>query len=285
MSDVSDASSTPYQGRIAPTPTGLLHRGHAATFHTAYRRARAAQGALLLRIEDLDPDRCKPAFTEAAVADLKWLGIRWTEGPDSGPHAPYYQSQRTRHYLHAWRQLLDDGWIYPCNRSRKDMREAPSAPHESVYGTEKIYPPRWRPQPGSWSAVQSPDGYNWRFRVPDGLEITFCDGACGEQSFTAGVDFGDFPVWRRDGVPAYELAVVVDDAMMKITEVVRGMDLLRSTARQLLLFKALQHPPPSYFHCPLILDDDGQRLAKRNDAESIQALRKKGMTPEEVLMP
>lgn len=283
MTAAPQAPPPRYRGRIAPTPTGLLHRGHAATFHTAYRRAIAANGELLLRIEDLDPDRCKPEFTAAAIADLHWLGIHWTEGPDHGPHAPYYQSQRTGFYLDAWRRLLDGGWIYPCSRSRKDMQDAPSAPHESVFGAEKIYRPQWRPPPADWTGVKSPHGYNWRFHVPDGKTICFHDAAQGRQSFTAGVGFGDFPIWRRDGIPAYELAVVVDDALMGITEVVRGMDLLRSTARQLLLFEALELQPPAYYHCPLILDGNGQRLAKRTDAESIQTLRKKGITPEEVV--
>lgn len=283
MAEVTTTPPSRYRGRIAPTPTGYLHRGHAATFHTAYRRAVESGGELVLRIEDLDPSRCKRKFTDAAIEDLRWLGIRWTVGPEDGPHAPYYQSLRTEFYIDAWRKLLAGGWIYPCSQSRKDMQDAPTAPHESVYGPEKIFPPEWRPQPTDWTHIQSPAGNNWRFRVPDGRTIHFCDGACGEQSFTAGVDFGDFPIWRRDGVPAYELAVVVDDALMGISEVVRGKDLLRSTARQLLLFEALGCRPPAYYHCPLICDKDGKRLAKRTDAESIRALRQKGISPEEVL--
>ncbi len=272
-----------YCGRIAPTPTGYLHRGHAATFHTAYRRAQNADGTLILRIEDLDFHRCKDAFTTAAIEDLNWLGIHWTEGPDIGPNAPYRQSERFELYHRAWRQLLRGGWIYPCSRSRKDMRDAATAPHEDVYGCEKIYPPKWRPALDAGQDRQTPDGDNWRFRVPDGRAIHFNDGCCGQQTFTAGVDFGDFPVWRRDGIPAYELAVVVDDAAMAITEVVRGMDLLRSTARQLLIHEALELTPPEYYHCPLILDDAGNRLAKRNEAESIRQLRQRGMSPQAIL--
>jgi len=257
-----------YRGRIAPTPTGFLHLGHAATFHTAFRRAREAGGGVILRIEDLDPHRCRREFTEAAIEDLEWLGIRWTG-------APVFQSERRSLYLSAWKRLRDAGWIYPCTRSRKEV--ATLAPHEE----EPVFPPEWRVDPGASNAFASPAGFNWRFRVPDNRCVTFHDGNFGKVEKTALVDFGDFLVWNRDDIPAYELAVVVDDA--EITEVVRGADLLTSTARQILLHEALGQPPPLWFHCPLVRDDDGKRLSKRAGGLGISELRASGKSPSAVL--
>jgi glutamyl/glutaminyl-tRNA synthetase len=215
------------------------------------------------------------------IEDLRWLGIRWREGPDcGGPYAPYSQSQRREHYLKAWRQLRDSGFIYPCVCSRKDLAQAASAPNDS--DDEPIYPGRCRSRTDALQFGE-PAGVNWRFRVPDGDEIGFADLHLGRQSFHAGRDFGDFVVWRRDDVPAYQLAVTVDDAEMRITEVVRGADLLKSTARQLLLYRALGWTPPAFYHCDLVLDDSGTRLAKRHDALSIRNLRESGWTPEQVI--
>ena len=275
-----------YRGRLAPSPTGFLHLGHARTFWTAYERARNAGGTLIFRDEDLDPQRSRPMFERAMYEDLRWLGLDWDEGPDvGGPHAPYRQSQRREFYLEAWRQLLRDGYIYPCSCSRKDLAHSSQAPHESAPGLthapddEPIYPGTCR---GKKSTASDPAGLNWRFRVPDGGKITFEDRHFGSQAFVAGRDYGDFVVWRRDDVPAYQLAVVVDDAAMKITEVVRGADLLRSTARQILLQRALKLPQPAYYHCTLMTDEHGERLAKRHDALSLRALREAGKTPEEI---
>ncbi len=271
-------SPTQYRGRIAPSPTGFLHVGHARTFWTAYQRAREQNGVLVFRNEDLDPQRSKPEYVDAMFDDLRWLGIEWQEGPDvGGPFGPYTQSQRRSLYLSVWRELLDGGWIYPCTCSRKDLAEAAQAPHE--LNDEPIYPGKCR---GSHSQASSPAGVNWRFRVPDGRTIRFHDIAQGLQEFTAGTDFGDLLVWRRDDVPAYQLAVVADDAAMNITEVVRGMDLLKSTARQILLFEALGLPSPAYFHCDLMTDEEGVRLAKRHDALSLRTLRARGLSAEEV---
>lgn len=277
-----------YRGRIAPTPTGYLHSGHARTFSIAARRAQSHQGTLILRNEDLDPDRCKPEYAHAMLEDLRWLGLQWSEGPDvSGPHAPYNQSQRRSFYLEAWRTLVATGHVYPCACSRKDLQQAAQAPHESTQPTdeEPIYPGTCRPSPNAppIHPPESPAGLNWRFRVPDNQPIPFTDGHYGPQSFLAGRDFGDFLVWRRDDVPAYQLAVVVDDHLMRITEVVRGQDLLVSTARQLLLYRALNWTPPAWYHCPLVTDAHGQRLAKRHDALSIRTLRRQGQTPQQVL--
>ena len=270
-----------YRGRIAPTPTGYLHLGHAKTFYAAYERAKAANGTLIYRTEDIDPQRCKDEYAQAAMDDLRWLGIDWQEGPDiGGAFAPYIQSQRRAYYLKAWEKLRDSGFIYPCSRSRKDVQEAAVAPHEN---SEPIYPPQWRPPAGTGKDATEPAGMNWRFRVPDGRCIDFLDTIKGLQSFEAGNDFGDFLVWRRDDVPAYELAVTVDDAAMQISEVVRGEDLLLSTARQLLIYEALDEEPPTFAHTPLVCDEQGQRLAKRHQALSLRALREAGRTPAELL--
>lgn len=266
-----------YRGRIAPTPTGLLHLGHARTFALAAERCRNAAGTLIFRIEDLDTQRCKKHFADAAMEDLKSIGITWDEGPDvGGPHAPYVQSENSAYFLKIWKRLKDAGAIYPCRRSRKDVAAAARAPHAEDENAEPIFPPEWRPSdPNFGKDFSDPGDYNWRFRVPDGEIIAFADALCGEQKFVAGRDFGDFVVWRRDGVPAYELAVVADDIRMEITEVVRGEDLLKSTARQLLIYRALGSTPPAWAHAPLVLDENGKRLAKRNDALSIRALKTK----------
>lgn len=266
-----------YRGRIAPTPTGLLHLGHAKTFSLAAERCRKAAGTLILRIEDLDTQRCKKHFADAAREDLKAIGISWDEGPDiGGPCAPYTQSENTAYFLEIWRRLKNAGVIYPCRRSRKDVAAATRAPHAEDEAAEPIFPPQWRPQdPDYGKDFAAPGDYNWRFRVPDGEVVTFTDALQGEQQFIAGKDFGDFVVWRRDGVPAYELAVVADDIRMGITEVVRGADLLKSTARQILIYRALGVIPPAWAHAPLVLDKDGKRLAKRSDALSIRAILNK----------
>ena len=329
----------PYRGRLAPSPTGYLHLGHARTFWAAWRRARAASGTLVFRNEDLDYQRCRPEFVRAMYEDLRWLGLNWDEGPPGsfspqsgktsqtgdpgfspqsgqsevgGPFAPYSQSQRRNFYLDAWRQLRDGGFIYPCNCSRKDLERALSAPHEAapLHGAplrgagsqeaplhraefandallgaddEAPYPGTCRHKLVTAKDYELPAGVSWRFKVPDGETISFIDGYYGPQQFVAGRDFADFLLWRRDDIPAYQLAVVVDDAAMEITEVVRGADLLKSTARQLLLIRALGYPTPAYVHCPLLRDEKNVRLAKRHDALSLKKLREQGVRPEELL--
>ena len=275
-----------YRGRIAPSPTGFLHVGHASTFWIAFQRAKEAGGTLVLRDEDLDPQRSRPEYARAMVEDLSWLGIRWDEGPDiGGPYGPYRQSERRACYLHTWRELRARGVLYPCSCSRKDLTESARAPHEgpeapSPDNDEPFYNGRCR---GKQSAATDPAGTTWRFRVPDGDAVSFADESVGAQTYTAGQDFGDFVVWRRDDVPAYQLAVVADDVAMHITEVVRGRDLLKSTARQLLIYQALGITPPGFCHCPLVGDDQGHRLAKRHDAMSLRALRAAGVTPDDVV--
>jgi glutamyl/glutaminyl-tRNA synthetase len=272
-----------YRGRIAPSPTGYLHVGHMRTFWIAFERARAAGGALVLRNEDLDPQRSRPQFAESMIEDLRWFGIGWDEGPDiGGSFAPYEQSRRRDFYVDAWRRLRDGGFIYPCTCSRKDLAESAQAPHEGAAhdpNDEPVYPGTCRQRPPD---AASPAGVHWRFRVPDGETVTFDDLHLGRLQFRAGFDFGDFVVWRRDDVPAYQLAVVVDDAAMQISEIVRGADLLKSTVRQILLQRALGLPHPRWYHCDLVTDDDGVRLAKRHDALSIRALRAAGKTPQQI---
>ena len=268
-----------YRGRIAPSPTGYLHLGHARTFWTAFQRAKAAGGALILRNEDLDRARCKPEFVAAMFEDLRWFGFEWQEGPDiGGPFAPYNQSERFSFYRQILEKLEQAGFIYPCTCSRKDLQAAARAPHTED-DNEPIYPGTCRALTKSQLTNRQ---FCWRFRVPDGETISFTDGNLGPQRIIAGKDFGDFVVWRSDDVPAYQLACVVDDAAMQITEVVRGADLLVSTARQMLLYRALELPPPAFYHCPLMADASGVRLAKRHDALSLRCLREQGKTPAEL---
>jgi glutamyl-tRNA synthetase len=271
-----------YRGRIAPSPTGLLHLGHARTFWIAAQRAIQNQGTLILRNEDLDPQRSRPEFAKAMIEDLLWLGINWQEGPDcGGPFDPYSQSERREIYLEVWHKLRDGGFIYPCTCSRKDLAQAAAAPNDT--DDEPIYPGNCRSRTDA-EDFSEPVGVNWRFRLPDGEEIDFTDLHLGAQKFTAGQDFGDFVIWRRDDVPAYQLAVVADDTAMQITEVVRGADLLKSTARQILIYRALNMKIPDFYHCDLVRDESGQRLAKRHDALSLRHLRENGCTPAQILM-
>lgn len=270
--------SPSYIGRLAPSPTGHLHLGHARTFLTAARRAAEAGGRLLLRNDDLDTARCRPEFVQGFIEDLRWLGLTWDEPVIT-------QSQRLPVYRAALARLHAAGLIFPCDHSRKEIETAAvSAPHENALNDEPIYPPAFRPAPGTPATPLDTDGLarNWRFRVPDGEILEFADGAAGLQSAVAGRDFGDFLVWRKDGVPSYQLACAVDDVECGITEVVRGADLIKSTFRQLLIIRALGGRIPAYWHCPLVTDEHGERLAKRHDALALRTLRARGLTPAQV---
>jgi len=292
-----------YIGRLAPSPTGLLHLGHARTFWIAQERAHSTgsgqAGTLFLRNDDLDRARCRPEFVTAMLEDLHWFGLRWQEPMVT-------QSERLPLYRTALARLHALGCIYPCTCSRKDVAAAAVAPHENVgpvcdrpasdrsqtgptFADEPLYPGTCRPEnrpPASGlqppSAPAQGDGVNWRFRVPDGETLAFDDGHFGRQTAVLGRDFGDFLVWRKDDLPSYQLASVVDDIDLGITEVVRGADLLKSTFRQLLLFRALGATPPAFFHCPLVLDEQGVRLAKRHDALALRTLREQGRPPAEI---
>ena len=264
-----------YTGRLAPSPTGLLHLGHAATFWAAYQRANEHRGILLLRNEDLDPQRSKQEYVDAMIEDLAWLGIQWSP-------PMIVQSQRIALYRAAFERLVATGHAYACTCSRKDLAQMTQAPHEDTpedANDEPVYTGKCRPAANSTPQTLQPD-LNYRFRVPDDEIITFTDLNLGPQSFTAGQDFGDFLIWRKDDLPSYQLACVVDDADSSITEVVRGEDLLKSTARQILLQRALSLPTPDYFHTRLLRDGQGIRLAKRHDALALRTLRQQGLTPQ-----
>lgn len=255
-------SEQPYRGRIAPSPTGYLHLGHAKTFWTAFERCQNAHGFLIYRDEDIDFHRCKENFSQAAIEDLKHLGLIWDEGPIK-------QSQRSAIYIEALEKLVSLGLAYPCESSRKDIREHP----ETILSpeSESIFPKALRPQLPSASFPLNLKT-NWRFKVPDHLCVSFTDGCQGIKSYNCQADFGDFLLWRKEGMPSYELAVVVDDIEMRITEVVRGADLLVSTARQLLIYEALEATPPKFYHEDLVTDKSGERLAKRKDSLALRTL-------------
>lgn len=269
--------TAPYRGRLAPSPTGHLHLGHARTFWIAAERARAAGGQLLFRNDDLDALRFRLDFVVAMIEDLRWLGFTWQEPIIS-------QSERLPLYRAALARLHAAGQIFPCTRTRRDVLDAIGAPHEGAETDEPIYPPQFRPAPGaSLPPLADSLDVNWRFRVPDVETLTFDDAALGPQTATAGRDFGDFLVWRKDGVPSYQLSCAVDDADLRITEVVRGADLVKSTFRQLLLIRALGAPAPRYYHAPLMLDATGVRLAKRHDSLSLRTLRERGIDPRSII--
>jgi len=224
--------------------------------------------------------RCRPEFITAMIEDLRWFGSAWQEPMVS-------QSERVPLYRAALARLHATGCLYPCSCSRRDVQQSATAPHENA--DEPLYPGTCRPEnlPPASPLLPPPvpsagDGLNWRFRVPDGETLVFTDGHFGEQRATAGRDFGDFLVWRKDDAPSYQLSSIVDDADLGITEVVRGADLIKSTFRQLLLFRALGLTAPAFYHCPLVTDDQGIRLAKRHDALSLRTLREQGCQPEDL---
>ena len=263
-----------YCTRLAPSPTGYLHLGHARTFWLAWERCRKEEGRLVFRSEDLDLARCKSEYVQASVDDLVWLGLDWDVGP-------VFQSKRKSVYRIYLRRLIEAGFVYPCYCSRKDIAEAASAPHET--GDEPIYPGTCRE--GNIDEKKMNRKPCWRFRVcdTDTDRVSFRDKNFGDFVFKPGKDFGDFVIWRQDDIPSYQLAIVVDDYLMGVTEVVRGEDLLKSTARQILIMKALGWKTPAYFHCPLMLDEKGNRLAKRHKSLSLREIQGQGVDPKELL--
>jgi glutamyl-tRNA synthetase len=271
------------RGRFAPSPTGPLHLGNARTALLSWLAARARGGAYLMRVEDLDGPRVRPGLEARILDELRWLGLSWDEGPDvGGPFAPYRQSERLGRYGAALERLQATGAVYPCFCSRAEIAAASQAPHGP--GDEG---PRY---PGTCRALAADEAARrvaarrpaWRFRVPAG-PIAFDDGVHGRRVHDVEAETGDFVVARADGIPAYQLAVVVDDAEMGITQVVRGDDLLPSTARQLLLYRALGLSAPAFAHVPLVVGEDGARLAKRHGALSLGELRERGAAPAAVV--
>ena len=249
-----------YRGRLAPTPSGFLHQGHVRTFRTAWDRTRSCGGTLVFRMDDLDSARCTEEFAEACIEDMQGMDLDWDEGPDKGgPYGPYNQSRRTELYLNALRTLHEMGCIYPCLKTR---REISAAGILDSSGKEYLYPEYFRTDYTEKLPDDFPGEYNWRFRTNWGDQVGFTDIKKAEQSFLVGKDLSDFLVWRKDGVAAYELATVVDDHLMQITEVVRGEDLLVSSARQCLLWDALGWVRPTFYHCELMRDADGNKLSK-----------------------
>jgi glutamyl-tRNA synthetase len=238
------------------------------------------------RIEDLDPPREIPGTAEAALEDARWLGLDWDEGPDvGGPHAPYVQSERDAHYESALDRLADAGRLFPCRVSRSDLREIASAPHGS--SGLPPYPPSLRPQslpPGWLARIRAKEDADaaLRFRVHDDL-VRFEDRVQGTVEERVSETTGDFVLKRRDGLFAYQLAVVVDDLAMGVTEIVRGADLLDSTARQVQLIRALGGPVPAYAHLPLVANAEGEKLSKRDEGLTLRSLREAGVRPEAVV--
>ncbi len=274
----------PTRGRYAPSPTGFLHLGNARTALVAWLRARShshsQRGAFVMRVEDLDGPRTVAEAVTGNLEELRWLGLDWDEGPDvGGPYAPYTQSQRDAVYEEALETLRQKDLIFECYLSRKDLRELASAPHGQgfVYGEQE----RTENERCRLEKVESGKRASLRFRV-GGEQLHFHDLLAGEQTVDAARQVGDFVVRRADGLWAYQLAVVVDDIAMKINEVVRGDDLLTSTGAQLLLYRALGETPPQYLHVPLLLDEEGQRMAKRKGSLTLNALREAGVSPQRV---
>jgi glutamyl-tRNA synthetase len=261
-----------YRGRLAPSPTGNLHLGIARTSLCAWLRARQAGGRLVLRIEDIDGPRVVAGAVQSIIEDLRWLGLDWDEGPDcGGPFAPYVQSQRSRSYAQALEVLSARDLVYPCTCSRKEIAEIASAPHGDLGA---LYPGTCRN--GARPSTRNPA---LRFRM-GAISPAFEDELHG--AYTEG-SADDFVLRRGDGVYAYQLAVVVDDIAMNISEVVRGDDLLSSTPRQIALYRALGAEPPRFLHVPLLLTAQGKRLAKRHDARSIQEYRALGLTAGQII--
>lgn len=266
------------RGRYAPSPTGPLHLGNVRTALLAWLDARALGGTFVLRMEDLDPQRSSGASAQGIIDDLRWLGLDWDEGPDvGGPHSPYDQSSRAHRYDEAVQDLVHRGLAFPCTCTRAEVARAASAPHAGEDGPR--YPGTCRAGPSHPERLSTA---SIRLKVEAG-PIAFDDLVAGPQSFDVGGTVGDFVIRRADGVAAYQLAVAYDDAEMEITRVVRGGDLLASTSRQLLVYRALGLVPPAFAHVPLMVGEDGHRLAKRGGALSITELRARGVTAERLV--
>ncbi|HVS15282.1 MAG TPA: tRNA glutamyl-Q(34) synthetase GluQRS [Thermoanaerobaculia bacterium] len=273
------------RGRYAPSPTGAIHVGNARTALVAWLSIRRAGGCFVWRVEDLDALRVVPGLAAEQQRDLVWLGLDWDEGPErGGDFGPYQQSLRSARYVAALRRLEPRGLLFPCTRSRRELQEIASAPH----GPEASpYPPSLRPrrvEPGWLEAVLAgrDDGSAVRLRV-DPVEVAWEDLAVGPRRERVDREVGDFVLRRRDGLWAYQLAVVVDDLDMAIDEVVRGADLIDSTGRQILLFEALGGPVPRFGHAPLMVSESGEKLSKRHASLTLAALREAGVAPERLV--
>ncbi len=259
-------------GRLAPSPTGAQHLGNARTYLIAWLSARSQGGRVVLRVEDIDASRVRPGAIESALDDLRWLGLHW-DGE------PVIQTQRLAAHRDALERLKQAELVYPCTCTRSDIERAASAPHAENEGP--IYPGLCAHRHAS-DAKTLNRPFAWRMRTGNET-ITFDDGFRGPQMLNLRAIGGDFVVWKNDDSPAYQLAVVVDDADAGVTEVIRGDDLIPSTPRQLLLYRALGLTPPRFVHVPLVIGEDGRRLAKRNGDAQLKLLREVGIAPEAVI--
>jgi glutamyl-tRNA synthetase len=269
------SSASPPVGRLAPSPTGAQHVGNARTYLLAWLSIRSRGGRLILRMEDIDSPRIKPGADRQAIDDLLWLGLDWDEGP-------YVQTQRLALYQGALERLKAAERVYPCTCTRSDIAAAASAPHAGQEGP--IYPGICSVRSAADAVQLAKDGrpFAWRFRATD-QERRIQDLVAGEQRSNVARELGDFVVGKTDGTPAYQLAVVVDDAAMGVTEVLRGDDLLPSAFRQLELYEALTARPPTFAHVPLVVGEDGRRLAKRHGDTRLATLRQRGVAPEQLV--
>lgn len=268
----ANMSQPAYIGRLAPSPTGAQHVGNARTYLIAWLAARSRSGRVVLRIEDIDSPRVKPGAAQQACDDLRWLGLDWES-------EPIVQTSRLALYEQALFRLQAHELVYPCTCTRKDVEQAASAPHREHEGPA---------YPGTCAGRRSADAvalcqpFAWRFRVGPGAQ-TFVDGFLGPITVNLRTHGGDFVVWKSSGTPAYQLAVVVDDAAQHVTEVIRGDDLIPSTPRQLSLYHAFGLQPPRFTHVPLVVGPDGRRLAKRHGDTRLSSLREAGVEPRMLL--
>ena len=277
--------------RLAPSPTGALHLGNARTFLITWAAARAAGWRVALRIDDLDSPRTKPGAAQQAIDDLRWLGLDWDAGP-------VYEQDRRADHAAARDRLITAGLAYPCAATRREIEAAASAPNEGDEAApggglhDLRYPGLYRPGgPTAPPAIAEDTPHGWRFRLPDAPEpVRFDDAFAGPQTINVDATVGDFVIWTKSGLPAYQLAVVVDDAgstalpgWPNVTDVIRGNDLLDSTGRQALLHDALGLARPRWWHVPLVRGPDGRRLAKRHGDTRLAALREAGVSAERVV--
>lgn len=265
------------RGRLAPSPTGGLHVGHARTFLLAWLMVRSQGGRILLRVEDLDASRVRASAVQGAVEDLRWLGLSWDEGPDlGGSVGPYVQSERLGSFREALEHLKADERVYPCSCTRAEIARFASAPHQEDEGP--TYPGLCAGRRVADAEAMVGRPFVWRFRVPEGL-LEWDDLFLGKVTIDPSRMGGDFLVAREGVGPSYQLAVTVDDAAMGVTQVIRGDDLVSSTPRQILLYQALGRRPPEFGHVGMVLGPDGRRLAKRDGSIKLGTLREAGMDP------
>jgi glutamyl-tRNA synthetase len=274
-------SSSPPVGRLAPSPTGAQHVGNARTYLLAWLSLRSRGGRVVLRMEDIDSPRIKAGADQQALDDLRWLGMDWDEGPDrGGPFAPYVQTERLSLYQDALARLQAEELVYPCTCTRSDVAAAASAPHIGQEGP--IYPGICSTRRAADAAELAGRPFVWRLRTTD-RERTLDDLVAGSRRCNVARDLGDFVVYKADGTPAYQLAVVVDDHAMGVTEVLRGDDLLPSAFRQLELYERFGWEAPRFAHVPLVVGPDGRRLAKRHGDTRLALLREAGVPAERLV--